>query len=659
MSGMTAFEKILAAHRLEEWPDGSTVVWLDRVFCHEITTPTAILKAQAQGTDRVFNANRIKAMVDHVSPSKDTDSAIQAKILRDWAKGHDIEFFDVGNNGVCHALIPEMGLVWPGQFAVMGDSHTCTHGAFCAITAGIGTTELEGAIKTGIWVIPKQKVIRVNFIGELPSNVFSKDLILALIKMIGTKGATNAVLEFGGPVIKNMSMEARMTITNMAVEAGATTGMMMVDKNTTKYRGTAFKHLVHENVEIGMLGLTGEMWNSDPDAAYDKVIEIDVSDMVPLATQNYSPGDVVPVKDLVGQEVNQVFIGSCTNGRLEDLRIAANVFRLMGSKVAPGVRCIVVPATQHIWDMAMHEGLFEIFRNAGCHISGPSCGACLGMSCGVIAPGEVCASTSNRNFDGRMGKGGMVHLVSPATAATTALNGMLMEPSVAVCDLALRRIAITESDDLVELTVDSGWKPVSSQRPDYQKLLPFLNVGKAQDFSGKAFLLPRADVNTDLIIPAEWLNKTDPAFFGQHCLEAVIVHPETRARFFNSKVLVTLENFGCGSSREHAPWALLAAGIRCVIAPSFARIFESSMFANALLCITLPQDKINQLLEDIPQSISVSWSGGFVQWTGPTGFVKAVEFALTDFQKELIANGGYVNVIIKTAARLQAAGLLK
>jgi len=658
-TGRTAWQKIIDAHLLEVRPGGDMVVWLDRVFLHEITAPNAILNAQKNGTDVVFDNRKIFAMIDHVCPAKDTDSAIQGKILRDWCRKHDVKFFDVGNNGVCHALIPEFGLIEPGQTAVMGDSHTCTHGAFGAIAAGVGTTELEGAIKTGIWVIPQQKVIRVNLIGKMPANVFSKDIILAVIKQIGVDGATNAVLEFGGPVISEMTMEARMTITNMAVEAGATTGMMMVDKKTTNYRGAGFKHLAHEGLEKGMLGLTGMMWNSDPDATYDQTVEIDVSGMVPLATQNYSPGDVVAVSDLVGQKVDQVFIGSCTNGRLEDLRIAAHLFSLMGAKVATGVRCIVVPATQHIWNMAMREGLFDIFTNAGCHISGPSCGACLGMSCGVIAPGEVCAATTNRNFSGRMGEGGMVHLVSPATAAMTAMTGMMMDASVEVCELALRRILGAEQDMPTELTQEIDWHPAPSRRPDYRKLVPHLNIEQAGTFSGRSFLLPRKNINTDLIIPAKYLNKTDMAFFGQHCLEAVITHPEERARFYQSQVLVARENFGCGSSREHAPWALKAAGIRCVVAPSFARIFESSMFANALLCVTLPDIAINQLFEDKPQYISIDWETGEVRWTMPDRTVKYFEFTLSDFQKELIANGGYVNVIIKMAARLQAAGLLK
>jgi len=649
MSGKTAFQKIVDSHLVRTLSDGRLVLNLDWVWGHEITTPNAILDSKARGCDVVFNPKKVKTMIDHVNPAKDTASALQGKIVRDWSKEHGIEFLEVGRNGVCHAIIPEKGWIRPGETGIMGDSHTCTHGAFCAFTAGVGTTELQNGIITGLWICPPQKVIRVNFVGTLPANVYSKDLILSLIHKIGVKGATNAVLEFGGPVIDKMSMEARMTITNMAVEAGATSGMMMVDKTTMDYMFPS----------RGSGGVTNQKdwdveWNSDSDAVYDQVIDFDVSDMVPVITDKYSPGEVVRVSDMAGKPVNQVYIGSCTNGRLEDLRIAASILR--DNKVADNVRCVVVPATQHIWELALKEGLLGIFAKAGCFVSGPTCGACLGMSCGVIAPGEVCVSTTNRNFRGRMGEGGMVHLASPATAAITAVNGCVTEISADRCGRLINYLKV----DLTNwrLTKSSSWQDIPSQRPDYGQLLRLFGVGEVKDFSGKVFYLPAANVDTDQIIPAKYLTETDKSAFGRHCLEDAPITPEERPKLFGSQILVAGENFGCGSSREHAPWALESAGIRCVIAPSFARIFENNMFANGLLCVVLPKETVDSILGSKPEWISVDLEKKHLSWERPNGSVGQFDFDLSDYQKDLIHNGGSVGVMVKLAADLQNAGLL-
>jgi len=643
MSGRTAYQKIVDTHSVKTLSDGSKVLKLDYVWGHEITTPNAILDARERKCDVVFNPNKIKTMIDHVNPAKDTASAVQGQIVRNWSREHGIEFLDVGRNGVCHAIIPEKGWIHPGHVGIMGDSHTCTHGAFCALAAGVGTTELECGIITGLWVCPPQKVIRVNFVGSLPANVYSKDLILTLIHKIGVKGATNAILEFGGTVINALSMEARMSMTNMAVEAGATSGMMPVDKKTIDY-----------------LHLKGELdrwqcWNSDEDAVYDQVIEIDVSEMVPVITNNYSPGDVVKVSELAGKTVNQVYIGSCTNGRPEDLRIAAEVFRLTSAKVAHDVRCVVVPATQHIYKLALEDGSIETFIKAGCFVSGPTCGACLGMSCGVVAPGEVCVSTTNRNFHGRMGKGGMVHLASPATAAMTAINGMVSEAPVSLCT----SIAKILSDSMSRDSSSAGdWQEALLEKIDYRELVPLFKDAKYQDFSGEVFYLPLANVDTDQIIPAKYLNEVDKKVFGQHCLEDSPISSEHRQKLWQSRILIAQENFGCGSSREHAPWALEGAGIRCVIAPSFARIFENGMFANGLLCITLAKETIEEIMDSISKqesrSIEVDWSRGTVGW----GLDSECEFKLTDHQKNLIRSGGLIGVMVKMAAELQSEGKL-
>jgi len=651
MKGKTAFQKIIDSHLVRTLPDGRMVLALDWLWCHEITTPNAILDMRARGCDVVFDPDKIKTMIDHVNPAKDTASAIQGKIMREWSKVHGIEFLDVGRNGICHAIIPEKGWILPGQIGIMGDSHTCSHGAFCAFAAGVGTTEVENGIITGFWVCPPQKVIRVNFNGKLPTNVFAKDLILALIKKIGVKGATNAVLEFGGPVIEDISMDGRMTITNMAVEAGATSGMMMVDDKTVNYLYRVLDKKFREGTleEEGL----GE-WNSDPDAVYDQVVDVDVSDMVPVITDKYSPGDVINVSVLADKKVDQVYIGSCTNGRIEDFRIAASIFSQIGGKVADGVRCIIVPATQRIYEMALQEGLIEIFVKAGCFVSGPTCGACLGMSCGVIAPGEVCVSTTNRNFPGRMGKDGMVHLASPATAVFTAIEGRITEPTIKICQKAIddsraSNLAVSEA-------IPTGWENRPYEKPEYKKLSSVVGE-KTTDgsFSGTPFYLHADNVDTDQIIPAKYLTETEKGIFGQHCLEDAPIASNDRLKLSRSQILVAGENFGCGSSREHAPWALSTAGIKCVIAQSFARIFYNNMFANGLLCIEVSKETIAKLFEERPDEIRIDIDHGKIEWWN-MGSGMSAEFKLSDYEKELVKNGGSVGAMLKLAAELQAEG---
>lgn len=650
--GKTAFQKIIEKHLLRTLPDGSMVLRLDWVWGHEITTPNAIQDMREKGLDTVFNPNQIKAMVDHVCPAGSTDSAIQHKIMRDFSREHGIEFLDVGRHGICHAVIPEKGWIFPVQIGIMGDSHTCTHGAFGAVTFGVGTTELEAAIITGIAVLPPQKVIRVNFVGKLPANVFAKDLILALIAKIGVQGATNAVLEFGGLVIDNMSMEGRMTISNMALEAGATTGMMPIDQRTIKYLRPAFAKKYGEDVYPSFTLADCQRFNSDPDAEYDQVIEIDVSDMVPLTTINYSPGDVVKVSALAGKLIDQIYIGSCTNGRIEDLRIAASIFRQMGGKVAKNTRCIVGPATQYVYERALEEGLIGIFLKAGCFISGPTCGPCLGMSNGVIGPGEACASTTNRNFRHRMGKEGMVHLVSPATAALTAIKGEIAVPTIEMCEQALRECRNAPKKDAVQLT---GWEDREFKKPNYNELTKqAVETGMREVFFDKVFYFPPANVDTDQILPAIHLNKTNKKEFGKHCLKGTQLSSQDRAMLYGSPILVAGDNFGTGSSREQAVWALQAAGIKCVIASSFARIFENNMFANGLLCTTLPQETIALLFSQKPEQLSVDWENGIIKWGEDSA-----KFELSGFQKKLIRSGGLVGVMIKLAAELQKEGILR
>lgn len=424
--GKTIAEKIFESHRVDNPSGDIHVIRLDAVFCHEITTPVAINDLVSRGMDTVFDPTKIKAVIDHVTPAKDSKTAMQGKILRDWARRHNIkDFFDIGRNGVCHAIFPEKGFVRPGYTVIMGDSHTCTHGAFGAFAAGVGTTDLEVGILKGVCAFKYPESIKVEVTGKLPEGVYAKDVILAIIAKIGVNGATNRVMEFSGDVIEAMSMEARMTICNMAVEAGATCGICGPDMTTVDYLWP-FIQDEFSTKEEAFKAYT--RFTPDADATYSDNVVIDGSTLTPVATFGFKPDQVKSMTDFADVKVDQVYIGSCTNGRIEDLRIAAEV--LKGKKIADSVRAIVSPASPAIYSQALEEGLIRIFLDAGFCVTNPTCGACLGMSNGVLAEGEVCASTTNRNFNGRMGKGGMVHLMSPASAAATAIAGRITNSDI-------------------------------------------------------------------------------------------------------------------------------------------------------------------------------------------------------------------------------------
>jgi 3-isopropylmalate/(R)-2-methylmalate dehydratase large subunit len=417
--GKTVAEKIFDSHYVDN-PSGDVhVLRLDGVFCHEITTPVAINDLVKRGKDSVFDPTKIKAVIDHVTPAKDSKTAIQGKILREWTRRHNIDdFFDIGANGVCHALFPEKGFVRPGHTIIMGDSHTCTYGAFGAFAAGVGTTDLEVGILKGVCAFHYPQTMKINILGSLPEGVFAKDVILSIIGKIGVNGATNRVLEFSGPVVAQMNMEARMTLCNMAVEAGATCGICYPDAVTVDY---LWEFISNDYPSREAALEAYHRYLPDPDAGYVEEIDHDVSGLEPLVTYGFKPDNVCPVKEMEGTAINQVFIGSCTNGRLDDLRIAARV--LKGHKINDSIRGIVTPVTPKIFQQTLAEGIIATFMEAGFCVTNPTCGACLGMSTGVLAEGEVCAATTNRNFNGRMGKGGMVHLMSPATAAASAIAG--------------------------------------------------------------------------------------------------------------------------------------------------------------------------------------------------------------------------------------------
>ncbi len=414
---MTITEKILAkaSGKKSVRPGELVDAKLDIVMCVDVTTPPAISMLEEKGLDKVFDPEKIVVTPDHFQPAKDIKSAELHKRLDQWAKRHGIKhYYKIGRAGVCHALLPEQGHIRPGEVIVGPDSHTCTYGAFAAFGTGIGSTDLAAAIATGTLWFKVPASIKFVLKGSLPKGVYSKDIILAVIAKIGVDGALYKAMEFTGPALAEMSMEARMTITNMAIEAGAKNGIIGFDETTKKYLDEHLK--AKKNYTV---------YESDKDAEYEGVVEIDCSKLEPMVALPNLPSNGKKIGDCAGIKMDQAYIGSCTNGRIEDLRIAAGIFK--GKKVA--IRTIVVPATPEIWKQAMDEGLFDIFYDAGCVISAPTCGACLGGFMGVLAAGEKCVSTTNRNFVGRMGHPkSEVYLASPATAAASAIEGKLADP---------------------------------------------------------------------------------------------------------------------------------------------------------------------------------------------------------------------------------------
>ncbi|HID02810.1 MAG TPA: 3-isopropylmalate dehydratase large subunit, partial [Desulfobacterales bacterium] len=343
--GQTITQKIFNSHLRDSPTPENMVLDLDVVLCHEITTPIAIMDLMEKGMDRVFDPTKIKAVIDHVTPAKDSKTAMQGKIMREWAKRQNIkDFFDVGENGVCHALFPEKGFIRPGYTVIMGDSHTCTHGAFGAFAAGVGTTDLEVGILKGVCTFRAPVSMKVTITGELQNGVYAKDVILAIIKKLTVNGATDRIIEFVGPLVDKMNMSSRMTLCNMAVEAGATSGLCLPDRVTAEYLWPFIKD---EYTTIDAAVEDFEKWHSDTDAEYVEVIDFDVTTLVPQVTYGYKPDHVKDIPDMDGTPVDQIYIGSCTNGRIEDLRESAAI--LKGKKLATGVRGIVTPATPSIY----------------------------------------------------------------------------------------------------------------------------------------------------------------------------------------------------------------------------------------------------------------------------------------------------------------------
>jgi len=415
--GMTITEKILAAHagREEVSPGEIINCRVDLVLANDITAPLAIEAFREVGAKRVFDREKVVLVPDHFTPNKDIRSAEQCKLLREFAREQRIvHYYEVGRMGIEHALLPELGLVKPGDLVIGADSHTCTYGALGAFSTGVGSTDAAAAMITGeIWLrVPES--MKFIYYGKLPPWVGGKDLILFTIGEIGVEGARYRAMEFTGETISGLGMDGRFTMANMAIEAGAKNGIFLPDEITMRYGEGRWKG-------------EARIYSSDPDAEYVEVREYDVSGLQPQVACPPSPGNVKGVRELSGVGIDQVVIGSCTNGRLDDLREAAQI--LKGRKVAPYVRLIVIPATQNVYLQALREGLIEVFIEAGAAVSTPTCGPCLGGHMGVLAEGERAVATTNRNFVGRMGhKGSEVYLSNPAVAAASAILGRIAHP---------------------------------------------------------------------------------------------------------------------------------------------------------------------------------------------------------------------------------------
>ena len=415
--GMTITEKLLAAHsgRDAVVPGEIVNAKIDLIVAHDVTTPPAVAMLKKLGINKVFDPSKILVTPDHFVPNKDIKSAELSKQLREWRIEQGItRYYEIGNHGICHAIAPEQGHVLPGQTIVCGDSHTTTMGALGTFSSGVGSTDLAAALATGeLWFkVPESMLFELT--GTLPHGVYSKDIILYIISKIGVDGARYKAMEYRGAGLKSLTMEARFTITNMAIEAGGKSGIMPADEVAEEY----------------VKARTGEpytIYGSDEDAVYSDRFTINLSELEPIVALPSLPSNGRFIGEVGKVKMDQVYIGSCTNGRIEDLRIAASVMK--GHKVAEGTRAIVVPATTEVWKTAMREGLLEIFADAGCVVSTATCGACLGGHMGVLGAEETCLSTTNRNFVGRMGDPrSKVYLASPATAAATAITGVITDP---------------------------------------------------------------------------------------------------------------------------------------------------------------------------------------------------------------------------------------
>ena len=625
---------------------------------HEVTSPQAFEGLKNAGR-KVRRPDCTLATTDHNVPTtprknfknvadfvKEDDSRLQCMTLEENVKDFGLTYFGLGssNQGIVHIIGPEQGFTLPGTTVVCGDSHTSTHGAFGSLAFGIGTSEVEHVLATQCLLTKKSKNMRVQVDGRLAPGVSSKDIILHIIGVIGTAGGTGAVIEYCGSTIRSLSMEARMSICNMSVEAGARAGMIAPDQTTFEYlKGRPLAPETDSSEWKKAVSYWSSL-TSDPEAKYDIDVFLDAKDITPTVSWGTSPQDVVPITGVVpGPDdfdtkakkescqraleymgltagtkmedisVDKVFIGSCTNSRIEDLRAAAKIVE--GKKIASNItRAMVVPGSGNIKNQAEKEGLDKIFLDAGFEWREAGCSMCLGMNPDILSPRERCASTSNRNFEGRQGAYGRTHLMSPVMAAAASIVGKLADVRKLTDDATPLKASpkleisehvddVSESEALEDPEESLNDLPSDSQGGTNGHSLPAKGAPGFPKFTtlkGIAAPLDRSNVDTDAIIPKQFLKTIKRTGLGKALFNPLRFNEDgsenpsfvlNQDPYRQSKILVvTGPNFGCGSSREHAPWALLDYGIKCIIAPSYADIFFNNTFKNGMLPIIIPDE---------------------------------------------------------------------
>lgn len=621
---------------------------------------------------------------------EEADSRLQCLTLEENVKAFGLTYFGLGDKrqGIVHIIGPEQGFTLPGTTVVCGDSHTSTHGAFGALAFGIGTSEVEHVLATQTLITKRSKNMRIQVDGGLTPGVSSKDIILYVIGIIGTAGGTGAVIEFCGSAIRGLSMEARMSICNMSIEAGARAGMIAPDETTFRYlRGRPLAPVV-DTPEWKKAVKYWTSLKSDEGASYDDEVFINAKDIVPTVSWGTSPQDVVPITGVVPDpetfeteakkesaqraleymgltpgtrmddiELDKVFIGSCTNARIEDLRAAASI--VGGKRVALNLkRAMVVPGSGLVKKQAEAEGLDRIFQEAGFEWREAGCSMCLGMNPDILSPKERCASTSNRNFEGRQGAGGRTHLMSPVMAAAAAIVGKLADvrsltDQNAVPAKASPKVDVTpevsdiESDDDFDRILDL---PEGSQSHDGSNTAG--SSGGQTKFTvlkGIAAPMERSNVDTDAIIPKQFLKTIKRTGLGSALFHSLRYHDEggekvdfvlNKEPYRHAKILiVTGPNFGCGSSREHAPWALLDFGITCIIAPSFADIFFNNTFKNGMLPVAIPdQPTLEKIAEEARAGREIEVDLVNQRINNASG-AKLAAFEVEEFRKRCLVNG--------------------
>jgi 3-isopropylmalate dehydratase len=675
----TLYDKIWDSHLVETSENNNALLYVDRHLVHEVTSPQAF-EGLRLAKRPVRRPDCTLVTVDHNVPTSDrsdllsvesfieeTASRTQVMQLEQNVKDFNVPYFGMTDErqGIVHIIGPEQGFTLPGCVTVCGDSHTATHGAFGALAFGIGTSEVEHVLATQTLPQSKSKNMLITIDGDLPDAVTSKDIILHVCGLIGTAGGTGYTMEFGGSAIRSLSMEARMSISNMAIEAGARAGVIAPDDITFDY------------LKGRPMSPSGETWDkavaywrtlaSDEGAAYDKVLDIPASDIAPTVTWGTSPQDVSPVtgnvplldpetydearlvtmrrsleyiglepgQKLEGVPIDKVFIGSCTNGRIEDLREVAAV--AMGRTVSKHIHALVVPGSGLVKKQAEEEGLDKILIEAGFDWREPGCSMCLAMNDDKLKPQERCASTSNRNFEGRQGNGGRTHLMSPAMAAASAIAGTIADvrnyPYQGTVEQDPRKPCATKNVKSKVFSTEAYQNPgpIIKPTPPYLQDAcdPVMDdeceapaetgLPTFTTLTGVAAALDIQNIDTDMIIPKEFLktiqrsglgfaafaelrydNPEEVAIMGADVAKPKMSFMLNQEGYNNgaTKILIAGDNFGCGSSREHAPWSIMDMGIRCLISTSFADIFKNNCFNNGMLPLVLPREQVELLLED-------------------------------------------------------------